>query len=129
MCYSALDIKDSCCPLFCPEGGRVCRYKLDGKNRMWEEVFAVQQSPQNIISLQDLDVNAQGDVVAIHRGRSPQSLWKYTASSRNVDFVTRAPFDIVVPLLGAPLLSPDGRWISFSLRSELHLAQHKGAWP
>lgn len=112
-------------------GGRVCRYKLDGTNRTWEEVFAVQQSSENIISLQDLDVNGQGDVVVIHRGRSPQSLWKYTASSKNIDFVTRAPFDIVVPFLGAPLLSPNGRWVSFVLRNELHFAYHKdkGARP
>lgn len=110
-------------------GGRVCRYKLDGNKRVWEEVFAVQQSPKELFSLQDLDVNGQGDVAVIHRGRDPQSLWKYTASSLKVEFVTRAPFAVVPPLLGAPLLSPDGRWISFSLRSELHLAHHKGVRP
>jgi hypothetical protein len=97
-------------------GGRVCRYKLDGNNRAWEEVFAVQQSPKETFSLQDLDVNAQGDVVVIHRGRSPQSLWKYTARSRTVEFVTMAPFD-----LGMPQISPNGWWVSFILRGELHL--------
>jgi hypothetical protein len=110
-------------------GGRVCRYKLDGTNRLWEEVFAVQQSPKEIFSLQDLDVNRQGDVVAIHRGRSPQSLWKYRASSRKVEFVTRAGALIPDLELGAPLLSSDGRWVSFMRRGEFYLAHHKGDRP
>lgn len=106
-------------------GGRVCRFKLDGKNREWEEVFAVQQSPQDLFSLQDLDVNVQGDVVVIDRGhRLNQSIWKYTAGSRNVEFVTRAPLN-----LGVPSVSPDGRWVSFMLRGELHLAHGKGERP
>jgi hypothetical protein len=33
-------------------GGRVCRYRLDGTNHAWEEVFAVQQSPRDPFSLQ-----------------------------------------------------------------------------
>jgi hypothetical protein len=107
------------------EGGRVCRFKLDGKNHEWEEVFAVQKSPKDPYGLQDLDVNAQGDVVVIDRGHSlNQSLWKYTASSRKVEFVTRAPLD-----LGAPLLSPDGRCVSFILRGERYFAHAKGARP
>lgn len=107
------------------EGGRVCRFKLDGNNRVWEEVFAVQQSPKDPFGLQDLDINAHGDVVVIDRGhRLTQSLWKYTANLRKVEFVTRAPRDLRVPLL-----SPDGRWISFILRNELHFAHLKGARP
>lgn len=109
------------------EGGRVCRFKLDGRNSEWEEVFAVQQSPQDPFGLQDLDVNEQGDVVVIDRGhRLNQSIWRYAAGSRKVEIVTRAPLD-----LGGPLLSPDGRWVSFVLRNELHLAHHKdrGARP
>ncbi len=110
-------------------GRRVCRYKLDGKNRMWEEVFAVQQSPSNVISLQDLDVNRQGDVVVIHRGYLPHSIWKYTASSRKVEFVTRAGVLIYDLDLEAPLLSPDGRWVGFIRRGEFYLAHHKGGQP
>lgn len=106
------------------EGGRVCRYRLDGNNYEWEEVFAVQQSPKEPFGLQDLDVNGQGDVVVIHRGRRPQSIWKYTASSRKVEFVTMAPFD-----LGMPQISPNRRWVSFILRDELHLAHAKGERP
>jgi hypothetical protein len=105
-------------------GGRVCRFKLDGKNRDWEEAFAVQQSPKDLFSLQDLDVNGQGDVVVIHRGRGPESFWKYTASSQKVEFVMRAPRD-----LGVPLLSPNGRWVSFILQGEFHLAHVKGGRP
>lgn len=106
-------------------GGRVCRYKLDGNNRAWEEVFAVQQSPKDPFSLQDLDVNGQGDVVVVDRGhRLNQSIWKYTVNSRTVELVTRAPLD-----LGGPLLSPDGWWISFVLRNELYFARHKGERP
>lgn len=106
------------------EGGRVCRFKLDGVSRLWEEVFAVQQSPKELFGLQDLDVNGQDDVVVIHRGRRPQSIWKYTASSRKVEFVTMAPFD-----LGMPQISPNGWWVSFILRGELHLAHAKGEKP
>jgi len=106
------------------EGGRVCRYKLDGKNHEWEEVFAVQQSPKEPFGLQDLDVTGQGDVVVIHRGRRPQSIWKYTASARKVEFVTMAPFD-----LGMPQISPNGWWVSFILRGELHLSHGKGERP
>jgi hypothetical protein len=107
------------------EGGRVCRYKLDGNNRAWEEVFAVQQSPKDPFGLQDLDVNGQGDVVVIDRGhRLNQSMWKYTARSQKVEFVTRAPLDLEVPSV-----SPDGRWVSFILRGELHLACAKGDKP
>lgn len=106
------------------EGGRVCRFKLDGKNSDWEEAFSVQQSPKDSFGLQDLDVNAQGDVVVIHRGHRPQSIWKYTASSRKVEFVTRAPRD-----LGVPLVSPDGHWVSFILRGGFYLAHIKGARP
>ncbi len=106
-------------------GGQVCRYKLDGNNHAWEEVFAVQQSPKDPFGLQDLDVNERGDVVVIDRGHVlNHSLWKYTASSRKVEFVTRAPRD-----LGAPLVSPNGHWISFILRGELHLAHSKGEKP
>lgn len=107
------------------EGGRVCRYKLDGNNRAWEEVFAVQQFHKDPFGLQDLDVNVQGDVVVIDRGhRLNQSMWKYTARSRKVEFVTRAPLD-----LGVPSVSPDGRWVSFILRGELYLAHGKGERP
>lgn len=106
-------------------GGRVCRYKFDGTNHVWEEVFAVQQSPKDRFSLQDLDVNERGDVVVIDRGHSlNQSIWKYTARSRKVELVTRAPLD-----LGGPLVSPEGRWVSFILRSELYLARAKGDRP
>jgi len=103
----------------------VCRYRLDGTNHTWEEVFAVQQSSKDRFSLQDLDVNERGDVVVIDRGHSlNQSLWKYTASARKVEFVTRAPLD-----LGGGLLSPTGQWVSFNLRGELHFAYHKGTRP
>jgi hypothetical protein len=106
-------------------GGRVCRFKLDAKNGGWEEVFVVQQSPNDPFSLQDLDVNVQGDVVVIDRGhRLNQSMWKYTARSRKVEFVTKAPLD-----LGVPSVSPDGRWVSFILRDGLYLAHGKGERP
>jgi hypothetical protein len=103
-------------------GGRVCRFKLDGTNHAWEEVFTVQQSSKDPFSLQYIDVNERGDVVVIDLGhRLNQSLWKYTAMSHTLELVTRAPLD-----LGGSLVSPDGQWISFLLRNELYFARRKG---
>ncbi len=108
-------------------GGRVCRYLLDGKNRDWEEVVSVQASPKDPFSLHDLSVNAQGDMVMIERGHRPTiSLWKYTAHSKLAEKITQ----VISPReLRAPLVSPNGQWISMKIDSQLVLIQSKGATP
>lgn len=106
-------------------GGRVCRYLLDGKNRDWEEVVSVQASPKDPFSLHDLSVNAQGDMVMIERGHRPTiGLWKYTAHSKLAEKITQ----VISPReLRAPLVSPNGQWISMKIDSQLVLIQSKGA--
>jgi hypothetical protein len=106
-------------------GGRICRFRLDGKNLNWEEVVSVQQNPHDPFSLHDLNVSEGGDVVMIERGhRSQISLWKYTAQSKVIDKVLQvnSPED-----LGAPQLSPSGKWASVIRQGQLVLVQEKGA--
>ncbi len=108
-------------------GGRICRFKVDGANQRWEEKVALQQSPQDPFSLHGLDVNEQGDVVAMELGhRGASSLWKYSARTQQVEKVRQAP---TIADLGAPRLSPTGQWISFVERQTLYLAQDKGVRP
>ncbi|MDH5336385.1 MAG: hypothetical protein OEW20_08675 [Nitrospira sp.] len=108
-------------------GGRVCRFPMDGVNYQWTEAAAMQQSPQDPISLQQLNTNERGDIVATelaHRGVT--SIWKYTAATRQVGKVYQASS---LTDLGGPQLSPTGQWISFSERQILYLARAKGVQP
>lgn len=108
-------------------GGRICRFKVDGANQQWEEIVAMQRSPQDPFSLHGLDVNEQGDVVAMELGhRGASSLWKYSARTQQVEKVRQAP---TIADLGGPRLSPTGQWISFVERQTLYLAQDKGVRP
>jgi len=108
-------------------GGRVCQFPMDEVNHQWTEAAAMQQSPQDPISLQQLNTNKGGDIVATelaHRGVT--SIWKYTAATRRVENVHQAPS---LTDLGGPQLSPTGQWISFSERQLLYLARDKGVQP
>jgi hypothetical protein len=109
------------------QGGRICRYLLDGNNHVWEEIVSVQKSPKDLFSLHDLDINRQGDVVMIERGHRPAiNLWKYTAHSKVAEKLTHvvSPDD-----LRAPKVSPDGRWIAVIKHPYLLLIEDKGAEP
>ena len=107
-------------------GGRICRFAVDGVNREWTEVVAVQQSPQDPLSLQYLDVNRAGDVVALQFRRGARTIWKHTAATHRVDKVRQAPSSAD---LGSPKLSPTGQWVSFSEQGTLHFLQDKGVRP
>jgi hypothetical protein len=107
-------------------GGRICRFRLDGKNQRWEEVVSVQQSPRDPFSLQDLDVNSQGDVAMIRRGHRLPSLWMYHAQTGTVDKLLQVRFP---DELGASQVSPDGRWVSAIRNGELILVEQKGTRP
>lgn len=108
-------------------GGRICRFQLDGVNQQWTEVVAVQQSPQDPLSLQYLDINQRGDVVAWEPAHGSASIfWKYSAQTHRVEKVRHAP---TIADLGSPQLSPTGRWISFLERQTLYLAHDKGVRP
>jgi hypothetical protein len=105
-------------------GGRICRFQLDGGNQQWTEVVAVQQSPQDPLSIQHLDINQRGDVVAWEPAHGGASIfWKYSAQTHRVEKVRHAP---TIADLGGPQLSPTGRWISFLERQTLYLAHDKG---
>ena len=108
-------------------GGRVCRFRLDGRNADWEEVVSVQQSPQDPFSLHDLSVSEGGDVVMIERGhRGEVSLLKYVAQAKAVDKVLQvhSPED-----LGVPQLSLNGKWMSVIRQGQLVLIDQKGVMP
>ncbi len=108
-------------------GGRICRFRVDGANQSWEEVVSVQQSPRDPFSLQDVDVNSLGDVVMIERGhRHVARLWKYSALSNSVEKLLQVGFS---EELGAPRVSPDGRWVSVMKQSLLVLIDSKGVQP
>jgi hypothetical protein len=123
VCFKAGDHGDR----YLTVGGRICRFLLDGKNKAWEEVVSVQQSPKDPFSLHELSVNAQGDIVMIERGHRPAiSLWRYTAPSKRVEKLTH----VVSPdVLGAPQVSPNGRWVSVLRKPQLILIESKGVKP
>lgn len=107
-------------------GGRICRFRLDGKSTKWEEVVAVQQSPDNVVGLHQLQVNERGDLVALQLKRGANTIWKYTAATHRVDTVRQVPSR---DDLGGHRLSPTGRWMSFSEQGTLHFAYDKGGRP
>lgn len=108
-------------------GGRICRFEVDGVNQHWTEVAAVQQSLQDPLSLQYLNVNQRGDVLALEPAHGGATmLWKYSATTHQVERVRQAP---TLADLGSPQLSPSGKWISFVERRTLYLARDKGVKP
>lgn len=108
-------------------GGRICLFRLDGENQRWEEVVSVQQSPKDPFSLHELDVNAKGDVVMVERGhRLVASLWKYSAQSKQVDKLVQVNFPGEI---GAPRVSPSGKWVSAIRNGELIFVEQKGIKP
>jgi hypothetical protein len=107
-------------------GGRICRFPVDGFNNQWTEVVAVQQSPQDPLSLQHFNINQSGDVVALQFGRGARSIWNYTAAAHRVEKVRQAPSRAD---LGSPQLSPTGQWISFYEQRTLYVEHVKGARP
>lgn len=124
VCYKVGDHGDR----FYTQGGRICRYLLDGSNRSWEEVVSVQASPNDPFGLHQLDVNAQGDVVMIERGhRLLATLWMYHAQNRTVEKILQVRFP---DELGGPRVSPDGHWVIVSQQGgQLVLIEWKGVRP
>lgn len=123
VCYKAGDHGDR----HYTQGGRICRLLLDGNNRKWEEIVSIQKSPKDPFSLHELDVNAQGDVVMVERGhRLVASLWKYSAQSKQVDKLLQVSFPGEV---GAPRVSPSGKWVSAIRNGELVFVEQKGSKP
>lgn len=123
ICYKVGDHGDR----FYTQGGRICRYLLNGIDPRWEEVVSVQQSPKDPFSLHALDVNAQGDVVMIERGhRLVVSLWKYSTQSKQVDKLLQVNFPHE---LGAPAVSPSGKWVSAIRNGQLIFIEQKRTKP
>jgi hypothetical protein len=106
-------------------GGRICRFQLDGQNQRWEEVVSVQRSQRDPFSLQDLDVNGQGDVVMIERGhRLLATLWIYRAQPGTVDKLLQVRFP---DELGGPQVSPNSQWVIVERQGgRLVLIERKG---
>jgi hypothetical protein len=107
--------------------GRVCRFKLAGIDTQWEEVFSLQKVPNERASLDDLDVNEQGDVVVRRRAnRANPTLWKYTARRASVE---QLPITQLSQEVGGVQLTPDGQTISYVDKGRLIFVRSHGGKP
>lgn len=105
-------------------GGRICRILVNATPQVWEEVFAVQNTPRDLFDLQYLDVNEVGDVVMIDHGHQGAiGLWKYTAVTRSLERLAVGP---IRDAPSNPQLSPSGSRVSFSREGGLLFAVRKG---
>ena len=77
--------------------------------------------------MHQLDVNSHGDVVMSERGhRLVASLWKYSAQSQQVDKLVHVSFPGEI---GAPRVSPSGKWVSAIRNGQLIFIEQKGTKP
>lgn len=107
--------------------GRICRIKLAGIDKQWEEVFSIQKEPNERASLYDLDVNDQGDFVVMRRAnRISPTLWKYTARRASVE---QLPITQLSQEIGAVQLAPDGQTISYVDKGLLVFVRSQGGNP
>lgn len=107
--------------------GRICRVKLAGIDKQWEEVFSVQKKPNDRASLYDLDVSEQGDIVVMRRAnRISPTLWKYTARRASVE---QLPIAQLSQEIGAVQLAPDGQMISYVDKGLLVFVRSQGGNP
>jgi hypothetical protein len=95
----------------------VCRYRLDGAQHQWEEVFRFDVPRKLKASIQQINVSAHGDVYfRIPGARSPyKGVWKFDAEKKTITQISQpGDFDE-----DDPLSSPDGRWVAFYRSSEI----------
>jgi hypothetical protein len=104
--------------------GRICRFKLGGMEKQWEEIFSVQKEPNERASLYDFDVNDQGDVVVIRRAnRVSPTLWTHIARRASVE---QLPTGQLSQEIGAVRLAPDGQTISYVDKGQLIFVRSQG---
>lgn len=107
--------------------GRVCRFKLVESDAHWEEVLSIQKEPNEQASLDNLDVNDQGDVVVMRRAkRASPTLWKYTVRGEHGE---QLPVSQLSQEVGAVQLAPDGRTISYVDKGQLVFVRSHGGKP
>jgi hypothetical protein len=107
--------------------GRVCRLKLDGTQKQWEEVFSLQKEPNERASLHEFDVNNQDDVVVIRRAnRTSPAIWKHDARRASV---AQLPAGQLSQEIGAVRISPDGQTISYVDKRQLVFVRVQGDKP
>jgi WD40-like Beta Propeller Repeat len=93
----------------------VCRFRLDGNQNNWEEVFVFDLARTQKTSLGDLSVGTTGDVyfrlpgasLATHRG-----IWKFNAATHQITQITRVA-NLSQRDTG-PSVSPDGKRVAFT---------------
>lgn len=107
----------------------VCRYKLDGKQNQWEQVFSSEIPIKEKTTVQDISVSRNGDVFFILGGknRTHIGVWKFENSAKKIIQITHVR-DILYD--EAPKVSPDGTRVAFSRPDKgrkLFIAQLKGA--
>ena len=90
----------------------VCRYRLDGKPREWEEVFHFEMAGKLRASIQQISVNSNGHIFFTLPGaHAPNSgVWKYDAITKKVRQITHPPTNFKDR---NPRVSPDGRLVAF----------------
>lgn len=93
----------------------VCRYGLDGTERLWEEVFRFDEPRTLKGGIQRVKVSENGDAYFVVAGvRAPHhGIWKFSSSTKKITHVTQpGHFDDVVTAI-----SPDSKWVAVSRTS------------
>lgn len=100
---------------------RVCRYRLDGRKNLWEEIFDFDPGYLVSAQIEKLSVNEKGDLYFTISGTSkPEFLgiWKYDAASKSLNKLTH-PKSLMEHNDSWPFPSPDEARFAF-LRIRSH---------
>lgn len=106
----------------------VCRYKLDGKQNQWENMFSFDLPKKERTGIAQISVSQNEDIYfslggdsVIHRG-----LWKFDASTRKITQITHV---VAGQFDKEPKVSPDGKRVAFhhaEKGEKLFIVQPKG---
>lgn len=92
---------------------RVCRYRLDGGQHSWEEVFNFDPNGKyERVSIQQMNVGPNGDVYFIELGARNHNygIWKFDAATQKIKKITSPP----ISTDEHPRVSPDGKRVAFT---------------
>ena len=89
----------------------VCRYRLDGQQHDWEEVFRSDLVKQLKASIVKLSVPQSGDVYfQVSAKGSNGGIWRFDMRSRSINQVLA---DTATHLYSKPRVSPNSRWLLY----------------
>ncbi|MBC3909592.1 TolB-like translocation protein [Undibacterium umbellatum] len=110
---------------FTTDFDKVCRYRLDGAVHAWEEVFSFPLSDQIKKGIQEISIDAGGNVYFSMPGSSGKEggIWKFdVAKSRVIQIVPGEANQSD----GKPSISADGKTLVFEREGALHFAYQQG---